>query len=337
MSAKKKFTFNMLISALLNDQQVFPPRYLHHLSDLNEEDTQALAEAWPKVSLNRRKALLEDLVDLTHADDLLWFEAIGKLAIKDTDPAVRMTAIDILREYELRELIPEYLDLMQNDPSAQVRASAASALAVFVYMGEVDELPREILNLIEDRLLITTQSNDETLVRRRALEALGFSSRKEIPPLIEQAYNSQNTDWILSALNAMGRSADKAWKSKVAAMLNHPDPSVRAEAASAAGELEIKSARMTLLKMLRDPDLDVRMASSWALSQIGGEGVRAALEKLYNSTDDEEEASLLESALDNLDFTDDINKMDLFEVLDLDEDEDPFADYELEDEEDEDA
>jgi len=67
---------------------------------------------------------------------------------------------------------------------------------------------------------------------------------------------------------------------------------------------------------LDDPDENARQASIWSLSQIGGDGVQEALETLYNETDDEDELELLESALDNLTFTQGVKLMPLFELPD---------------------
>ena len=56
------------------------------------------------------------------------------------------------------------------------------------------------------------------------------------------------------------------------------------------------------------------MASIWSLSQIGGDGVRSALESLLESTEDDEEANQIENALENLDFTEEMNDLALLEI-----------------------
>jgi HEAT repeat protein len=110
-------------------------------------------------------------------------------------------------------------------------------------------------------------------------------------------------------------------------MLTHTQPGIRAEAASAAGELEIKSARPLLLELLEDSDIDVRMAAIWALSQVGGKGVRRTLEKLLETTDDDEEADQIDKALENLDFTEEMAELALLEIPE-DGDESSEDDYE---------
>lgn len=314
MAIQKPIPFNKLIDALLDESTPFSPRYLNRLSDLEPGDSAALNETWPKISIRRREALLEDMEEVHLADDLLSFEEVGRLALKDTAPGVRRRAINILREYEVVDLMPTFVHMAEHDPDAEVRAASAAALGTYIYLGEVEDIPSKKLLHAEECLLHLVDSTDTKLVRRRALEALGFSSRQEVVGLIKKAYTSTDTDWLVTALFAMGRSANSRWNPQVVKMLDHQQPAVRAEAASAAGELEIKGATSRLLKLLEDDDLDVRMASIWALSQLGGEGVRVALENMLESTDDDEEANQIENALENLDFTEEMKDLALLEI-----------------------
>jgi HEAT repeat protein len=314
MVIPKPIQFTNLIEALLDESTPFSPRYLNRLSDLDPADISLFAETWPKVSLRRRQALLEDLEELHLADDLLCFEEVGRVALKDNEPGVRRRAIQILREYELVDLLPTFMDMSEHDPDADVRANSAAALATYIYMGEVEDISPKKLRQVEECLLRLTSNSDNTLVHRRALEALGFSSRKEVVGLIEQAYASPDIDWLATALFAMGRSANPRWNRLVLKMLTHKRPTVRAEAASAAGELEIKAAVPILLELLEDVDPDVRLASIWALSQVGGEGVRSALENMLEETVDDDEADQIEKALENLDFTEEMRNLALLEI-----------------------
>jgi len=316
-------SIQQLIDALLDESKVFPARYLHRLSDLTLEDASEIKKQWFSISPKRRTALLEDLEQLGEADDILSFDEVCRIALKDDVPAVRRLAIQILRTYEKPRLIPAFLTMMETDTSPEVRAAAAAAMGAFIYMGEIEEISTRILRWIEDCLLRVTNSSDDKLVCRRALEALGYSSRDEVPPLIEKAYAMKDADWQVSALFAMGRSADARWKSLVLARLDDSRPAVRAEAAAAAGELELQEATKPLLKLLRDEEDDVRTAAIWSLSQIGGERVAEALDALLQKTEDEDETELLEDALDNLAFTGDMRK---FALLDIPEDESDMDD-----------
>ena len=175
----------------------------------------------------------------------------------------------------------------------------------------------------EDALLAAYRQSGSELVRRRALESLGYSSREEISPLIREAYKRQENEWLNSALVAMGRSANEQWRTNVMAMIDHPRISVQVDAIHAAGELALEEARKPLLERLEDgvEDEEVFLEIVWALSSIGGEGVRPALEKILEESDDDEDADIIEDALDNLLMTEglaDLNMFD-FDVEDADD------------------
>ena len=328
LSIAKPISVTKLIDALLDESTPFHPRYLNRLSDLDPEDVALFFEVWPKVSLHRRIALLEDLEEIHMADDLLCFEEVARIALKDENPGVRLRAIRILREYELVDLLPTFQIMAEHDADTDVRAEAAAALGTYIYMGEVEDISPIKLKKVEDCLLSLLSSQAPVQVQRRALESMGFSSRKEVPGLIENAYASKDMDWVITSLFAMGRSANSRWNPKVLKMLTHPHPGVRAEAACAAGELEIKSARPALVELLEDADFDVRMASIWSLSQVGGKGVRKVLERLLENTDDNEEAKQIENALENLDFTEEMQGLAILEIT---EDGDESSDDDFDD------
>ena len=312
-----QISFQELLDALLNVDKRFHPRYLYRLSDLTGEDLNRLEAIWFEVPLWRRQALMEDIEELGESDFVLSYEAVGRLAVKDADAKVRLLGVRTLWDLEEPELIPIYSDLLMNDPSPEVRAAAATGLGKFTYLGEIEGLPQKTLKKVEDLLLTVINGKDAPKVRCRALEALGFSSREEVVPLIQAAYASGNKEWIASALFAIGRSANEKWTDQVVPMLQNKVPSIRAEAARAAGELEIKSVRQELFDLLEDDNEDVRAAAIWSLSQIGGEGVRDRLEEMQQTTQDAEEEDYLEAALDNLSFNEEV---DLFTLYELDKD-----------------
>jgi hypothetical protein len=315
---KKNVSMRQVLAALMDDQAPFPATYLHHLSDLEGMDLAALHSVWPQVHANRRYGVLEDLEELVALDTLVSFNAIARMALPDPHPRVRAVAIRLLNEDEDVGLASIFMQMLEQDPDVGVRAEAAAALGRFVYRGELEEIPLDIFRAIENRLIETANSSEDALIRRRALESLGFSGREEVPALIRQAYQSGNEDWIASALFAISRSADSAWEPEVKRMLRHPRANVQVEAVRAAGELELDSTRRILLDLLEEEaqDSDIRAAVIWSLSQIGGDEVRDTFETLLEETEDEEELELLSDALDNLNFTED---MGMFTLLDMDE------------------
>jgi len=101
------------------------------------------------------------------------------------------------------------------------------------------------------------------------------------------------------------------------ALLDEND-TIRLAAVQAAGNLPLKSARTMLLQILAEGEDDDEIigAAIWSLSQIGGEDVRTFLEALLDQTDEENEDQvvLLEEALDNLAFTEDLDRFELMAI-----------------------
>jgi HEAT repeat protein len=320
MEEFSEIPFSQLIDALLDGETLFPPGFLPRLSDLEPQELDALRDAWPRVPVRRRQALLEEIEILCAKDLLLSFTDFAAFAAQDPDPKVRLLAVRTLWEYEAPEFIPLLLSILRDDPGEAVRAAAAGALGPYVFLGEIEEIPAARLNEIEDLLLDVLEGAQPVSVKRPALEALGFSSRTEISALIEKAFQSGDAGWIASALYAMGRSANEEWHPQVLAMLEDKNPLIRYEAARAAGELEIRDAVPLLLELIEDPDDNTRSASIWSLSQIGGEGIQEAFEDLYSEFEDQEELELLDLAMDNLIFTESLELKPFFDFPDMDDD-----------------
>lgn len=305
-----------LISALMDESSPLPARLLYQLSDLSAMDAGTLRAAWASLPLTRRRNLLSDLVDLSEQDTLLMFREIGLISLTDPDDQVVVSAIDLLFEEEDRQLVPSLLSLLASQSRSEaVRAAAANALSPFVLMGEVEKLPASQLTEIEVGLLAAYRHDSSDLVRRRALESLGFSSHAEVPHLLRSAYASSDENWLESAMFAMGRSADEQWEPNILETLAHEDPAVRAQACHAAGELGLQKARASLIKALRQEKLsDIRQEIIWALGQIGGPGVQQALEKVMDESEDEDEIQLIEEALSELEFAEGNPTFELMDV-----------------------
>ena len=329
-----------LIKALMDLEKPFPARLLYQFSDMPSEDRQLLASTWQSIPVVRRRAILQDLIELFEHDNLLMFEEIGRIALEDYDADCQVSGISLLLEAEDPKLVPVFLKLLADgDKTEFVRAAAANALGFYVHLGELEELNPDIHHEIEDALLLAYAQDPSDLVQRRALESLGYSSREEVAPLLRFASALDSDEWLESALFAMGRSADNQWEPLVLEQLDHENPEVRGQAIHAAGELALSAARTRLLRELdREEDEYVRSELIWALSQIGGEGIEEKFEQLLAKTDDDEEANLLEEALDMLNFTNDVVDFELMEVgLDHDHDldnEDNEYDEQSEDDED---
>ena len=320
-------SFQTVLDALLSDRE-FPRRYLQEFSDIGTLELKTLLDVWPQVKPSRKLTLLEELDALAENDTLVSFDDVARALLTDPEPDIRTRAIRLLDEYEDPKVVLSYLDMLKNDPDVNVCVEAANALHLFVDLGELEEIPANIYHQVEDALLACAASEDNLRVRRAALESLGYSSRPEVSTLIESAFHREDPAWQASSLVAMGRSADERWTDAVTRSLVHVNDRIRKAAVQAAGERSLQAARPILLKMLgEEEDADILSAVIWSLSQIGGEDVRTYLENLLDQLEDDEQIAFLEEALDNLAFTEDLDRFDLLafdpddELIEIDEDE----------------
>ncbi|MFZ5905774.1 MAG: HEAT repeat domain-containing protein [Chloroflexota bacterium] len=309
-----KNPFQSVVDSLLEPSKPFPKKYLTLFSDIDSASLKLLLADWPRVSLTRKRTLLEELNHILDEDMTVSFDDFARALLTDPDGPVRAGAMRLLSECENVKLIPVYEKILTSDSDPQARAEAARVLNIFVAMGELEEISESALHRVEE-ILFAASHDDDPEVRRNALESLGFSSREEVPALIEAAIQREDPDWQASALIAMGRSSDERWSEPVIRMMLSEDRNVRHEAVRAAGELSLPAARLPLLRMLdEEEDSTILSAVIWSLSQVGGEDVRTYLENLLDKTDDDDELDFIEDALANLAFTEDMEHFDFLAV-----------------------
>ena len=136
-------------------------------------------------------------------------------------------------------------------------------------------------------LLEAVADAEEVLeVRRRAVESIAYWDEPCVHDIIAAAYQEPAELMRISAVFAMGRSADPAWSDTVREELHNANPAMRYEAARACGELEAKAAVPELIKLVSDPDREVQFAAVGALGQIGGERAKRILEQCARSSDE---------------------------------------------------
>ncbi|MBI5564984.1 MAG: HEAT repeat domain-containing protein [Chloroflexi bacterium] len=320
---------------LKNEAEPISVAGLFALSGLDRADLTPVRSAWGTLSADRRQAAMRHLVDIAEDNFEVDFGAIFRLGLNDQDPDVRAAALEGLWEDDDAALIAPILKLL-TDPIESVRVAAAGALGRFVYAGELEDIPASKVAPVTKALKAAYASPTEALdVRRRALEALGFLGYAEVGDLIRQGYQHAELPMRLSAVFAMGRSADdEHWGETVVSELNSPAPEMRFEAARACGELEYTPAVRRLAELLDDVDENVQQAAVWSLGQIGGDKARQLLQAVLLS-DAEHLHEDAEAALDELEFKG--NNLD-FTLIDFeDDDEDEWVlDQEIDDD-DEDA
>ncbi len=296
----------------MHDGSLF--RYTKIFSDLTPTQQKTLSSVWDEIPLSRKHALLAHLKVELEIDLLYSFDVFARPLLDDEDAIVRSFAIRLLEEYDGEDLIPRLLEIASNDPSTETRAEAISTLGFYIYYGEMEEISAKNLKKIEETLLQIAQHEEKAKFKQRAVEALGFSSRKEVPALIKEAWERDAALWKASAVSAMGRSYDSVWEDQILEALVDVNENIRLAATKAAGNLSLATARPILLQLLTEENDEIVLkAAIWSLTEIGGEDVREYLHALLDEYGDEEEEQIayLEDALANLDFTEDIQQFDI--------------------------
>lgn len=292
--------------------------HLYIFSKMDQESLTLFTEIWPTITVDRRRSILENMVEISEINFEVDFDPVFLIALGDDDAKVRAGAINGLWENENPDLIEPLLHLLHTDETALVRATAAIALGRFLYMSEIEELDPVRVEPVKGALLATIyQAGEDIDVRRRAVEAIAFLSEPGINEIIETAYYDENEKMRVSAIFAMGRNADKSWRPRVLAELDNDNNEIRFEAARACGELEISEAAPKLIALIDEADdAEVQEISIWALGRIGGQTAREALEACTESENEAlalaaeeslEELSLFTDALDMFDFDDELD------------------------------
>jgi HEAT repeat protein/uncharacterized tellurite resistance protein B-like protein len=329
---RPKPTVDQALNRLITDRDLALYEVFYVFSDLTLQDAELLRQQWELVDPARRAELVTEMVELAAEDIDLHLSRFLRVVINDSNPSVRQSAIQGLWGEASIDMIGPFVQFLHNDPDTGVRAAAATGLGPYILAGELEELDSALAMRAEEALLAVLNNNEEPLeVRRRALESIAYSSEAGVRQLIEDGYYSADEMMRVSAVFAMGRSADVRWRGLVRAELRSPSADMRAEAAIATGELGAKSAVEDLAELLQDRVERVRLAAIFALGQVGGDVARDLLEVVLLS-DNELEVETAEIALEEMQFIDLVNDAPLFDEL-MDEDEDEEWESDAEDDE----
>lgn len=297
---KPRFTVQELMKYLVTGTETITGDDLFVFSDLSRQDAALVRQEWLLITPEQRQALVHALVELA-TEDLDWqLGRFLRIALEDPDATVRRYAIEGLWEETEADLLGPLIQLLYHDKSEEVRAAAAGVLGTYVLAGELDELDASLAMRAEEALLAILHNPAEPLaVQARALESIAYSGETGVRQLIEDSYYSPDEELRISALVAMGRSADTRWRGLARAELQNPSPLMRAEAARACGELEAKKAEPDLLGLLLDEEQVVRLAAIFALGRLGSARAREALRTL-TASEDAIDAEAADTALEEM-------------------------------------
>lgn len=299
-------TLESTLHSLADPSSRLTARQLMSLSNLDPEEAGRFREAWAEADARRRLAVLEELAELAEDNVELNFDAVYKEALHDEDAEVRAAAVRGLIEYEGPDIIPTLTDLLQNDPSLDVRREGAIALGRYALAAEFGQLSDPDAEMVKQALTEAAENlNEDDLVRARAIEALGAISGEETQNLIESIYEEGSLWLQIGAVDAMGRSCDEVWLPVVLNEMGNPSPEMRHAAVYAAGSIGDEAAVERLADVAaHDPDRQVQLAAVHSLGEIGGRRAKVALNNLLYEGDDELREAV-EEALIEVEFGED--------------------------------
>ena len=300
MTDSRDMPFASVLDALFGGEDV-PVHLVYRLSDLSAADFQLFQREWMEVSEDRRAAIVRHMADVSEENYVVDFTPIFSHLFDDPYPAVRVAALDGIWDSTDPRLIRPVIDLMQKDRDNGVRAAAARALAHYVLLAEWGQVNPDLTAPIVEALLAEYERPLAALeVRRAALEAVSSANHPRIPDLIQDAYDDAPMDLQLSAIFAMGGSADRRWLPILHDEIGSSSPDFRAEAARAAGAIGASDSIDALEALLVDEDLEVAIAAVYALGQIGGDRVNELLLRLSEDPDFEELYDAIDEALEEM-------------------------------------
>jgi HEAT repeat protein len=279
--------FEDALRSLADERASLSSVVLYALSGPSKAEVQLFASRWPALPVQRRRKVIDLLVESAEANFELDFRGLFRVTLEDEDEEVRRASVEGLWEDEGVRLVLPLVRLLRQDAAMSVRAAAAESLGRFLLLVEMEELDERYGTLIRGALLEAIDSVEEdTDVRRRAIESIAYWGDQCVRDIIAAAYEDLDESMRLSAVFSMGRSVDRFWADIVQKELASATPAMRYEAARACGELELKEAVPQLIHLISDADREVQFAAITALGQIGGKRASRALERCCASADE---------------------------------------------------
>lgn len=273
-------------------------------SGMRADQLARFKDAWRGIDAHRRHQIISRMVALAEEDVELNFDGVFENCLSDPDERVREKAIEGLWEYHGVSVVKQLVRILREDRAEAVRAAAATGLARFALMAELQELHPSYLSLITSTLLASFKNPKEGLeVRRRALEALAPVTLPEVAAAIREAYGSTDSKLKAGAIYAMGQNCDPEWLPLLLQELRSDSADLRFEAAGACGECGEEECVPHLAALLRDDDVQVRLAAIDSLGRIGGQKARSALTRCMKSCEDEEVRLAASEALEEIKLT----------------------------------
>jgi len=212
-------------------------------------------------------------VPAVHTQQIPFEDVVRNL--RNPDPKVRMSALQLLREASYFEAVKPIAPLV-NDAVEQIQLEAIAAERSF-YLVEDVPAKRKVGFVVEVRSKSVAQHAFE--------EGPLVAWPRPVPPeLVDSLIKALDDEdqpvrhEAVYTLGIVGRAPlTDAQSTELIKALDHYDPSIRTAAARVIGRLQVKSAARTLMKAINDSNPQVRYASMRALGELKDESAVPAL------------------------------------------------------------
>lgn len=304
MKEEPTVPFDVILSSLFAEEMGSIP-LLYRLSDMHDEDFAKFLLRWNEAADDRRQVIARHLADISEHNFIVDFSPIFRIALQDSYPPVRIAALDGLWDSTDTNLIDPILQLLTLDPASNVREAAARSIAHFLLMSEWDQVRGINKNIVFKTLLDTYDDPmTELPLKCAVLEAMGPIPMPRISKIIEEAYEGYSPELQLSAVFAMGTSADPRWASIILDEMESPVEEMRAEAARSAGLIGLSEALPQLAELVYDDDSDVAAVAITSIGQIGGDEAENILQSLLADPQAAHLYEIVEEALEESNWMD---------------------------------
>ena len=319
---RERLPFSEVLDRLFSERTV-PVPLLYRLSDMSPEEMDAFEARWATEALDRRRVMVRHMVDISEDNFVVDFGPVFLRLLADNAAEVRVAAVEGLWDSSHIGAVGPIIRLMESDADVAVQAAAAKSLGHFVLMAEWGQIKQAIGDRIVNALAQQYEADGTAdNVRRAILEALGNSADPRVRGYIEAAYNHGDEEMQLSAMFAIGRSADSSWTPIIIQEMRSPYAEMREEAARAAGEIGSSDAVDQLVELLEDDELEVQMAAIGALGQIGSDQAYEALAALLDRIEPSDLSDAIEEAMEEIEWRGNDLDLSIFQWEDGDDDDD---------------
>ncbi|MDJ0753082.1 MAG: HEAT repeat domain-containing protein [Ardenticatenaceae bacterium] len=302
MKETENINYDELFEMLFDENRDVTVSKIYQLSDLPTREFEQFFSRWQSLEPDRKGIIARHMADISEENFVVDFAPFAGRLMTDPAAEVRLASLDMLWDCSDVALIDPIIERMEQDQDDRVRASAAATLGHYMLMIQWGEIDDQYESSIATALLAQFNGAMTPVeIRRAALESISSASLDVVPDLINQAYTSRDPLMQLSAVFAMGRTADSRWSREIRTELDSDDPDMRAEAGRAAGALGSSDFADQLAQIAKfDDHIEAQIAAIYALGQIGNELASKTLDEIVSDEEYEDLHEIAEEAMEEM-------------------------------------